>query len=146
MYARLGKLLFLVGLPLVFVYFRLVSSRRARVIVQNKKGEVLLVKSWLGRQNWNLPGGGIKPWEDPKDAAARELAEETGVTNAVLTFADEQRLHGEAGAYNAFIFTARVKNAKAAPKAANRAEIIDVKWCKVDDLPEKVAKIVTPYL
>jgi putative (di)nucleoside polyphosphate hydrolase len=44
---------------------------------------------WLGRRvgtpdphNWQFPQGGVDPGEDPREAAFRELAEETGVVSA----------------------------------------------------------------
>ena len=42
------------------------------------EGRILLVQNSY-RKPMTLPGGYVRPGEDPRDAAARELAEETGV-------------------------------------------------------------------
>lgn len=47
-----------------------------RVIIQNDKGEFLLVKDKWG---WNFPGGKIEPNESPEEAAKREVFEETNL-------------------------------------------------------------------
>ncbi len=40
----------------------------------------MLLSHWAegGSDGWTLPGGGLDPYEDPKDAAIREVFEETG--------------------------------------------------------------------
>ena len=59
----------------------------ARVVVRDPDGRVLLMRyddpPPMGL-HWATPGGGIDPGETPRQAAARELREETGWTDAVL--------------------------------------------------------------
>lgn len=50
-----------------------------RVLVRNKRGEILLVRHTYS-PGWLLPGGGVERGEIPEEAAAREVLEETGVT------------------------------------------------------------------
>lgn len=48
-------------------------------IIRNSAGEVLLVKE-RGREWWDLPGGGMDHGESIKEALAREMKEEVGLT------------------------------------------------------------------
>ncbi|RKF22822.1 NUDIX domain-containing protein [Micromonospora globbae] len=50
-------------------------------------GERLLLVFNRYRQQWELPGGMIDPGETPRQAAVRELREETGYELEQLTFA-----------------------------------------------------------
>lgn len=49
----------------------------ARVVIQNRDGEVLLCRTRDGRA-WVPPGGTLEPGEHLKEAAAREALEEVG--------------------------------------------------------------------
>lgn len=57
----------------------------ARALVLDPKGRTLLVAHHPGdgRRVWTAPGGGLDPGEDQRTAAARELAEELGITPAL---------------------------------------------------------------
>ncbi|MBX3015756.1 MAG: NUDIX hydrolase [Caldilineaceae bacterium] len=44
------------------------------------EGRILMVRQrYRGTIHWTFPGGGIEPGETPRDAAIREVAEETGL-------------------------------------------------------------------
>jgi 8-oxo-dGTP pyrophosphatase MutT (NUDIX family) len=78
----------------------------ARVLVCDGHGRVLLLEHldpFDGRPPmWLAPGGGLEPGEFPRDAAARELAEETGLAvdpaelgDPVATTSGEWTFRGE---------------------------------------------------
>lgn len=48
-------------------------------VIINDKNEVLVVKE-TGREFWDIPGGGMDHGESIKDALAREMHEEVGMT------------------------------------------------------------------
>ena len=48
-------------------------------IVRNSAGQVLAFERSDVADQWQLPQGGIEPGEGPRDAAWRELGEETGL-------------------------------------------------------------------
>lgn len=72
------------------------------VIVRHSR--VLLVRA-RRRNRWQLPGGGLKRAETPREAARREVSEETGLAC---------RIHGRTGTYRrsdgsfALVFVASV--------------------------------------
>lgn len=49
------------------------------VVICNFDGDVLLLRHSYGPRVWGLPGGGIKPGEEPEVALRREVLEELGI-------------------------------------------------------------------
>ncbi len=71
-----GRMLFWATWPLLYIYLRI--GRRTRVLIRHND-ELLVVKGWLGSDNWIFPGGGLHRGEDPAEGAVREVFEETGL-------------------------------------------------------------------
>ena len=72
----LGRVLFVLGLPCI----RLVIRRTQRVyLCIESYNEYLVLKNWLARDTWRLPGGGKKRFESPTQAIVREAKEELGL-------------------------------------------------------------------
>jgi 8-oxo-dGTP pyrophosphatase MutT (NUDIX family) len=57
-------------------------SKAGGGLVYNKKGEVLFI---FRGGKWDLPKGGTEKGEDIEDTAKREVEEETGVNNLIIT-------------------------------------------------------------
>lgn len=75
-YCWTGRTGYIVFLPLLRLLFA--PTSRAYILLQCD-GEVLVVKNWLSRQSWQLPGGGLRPGEDARLAVKREISEELGI-------------------------------------------------------------------
>jgi 8-oxo-dGTP pyrophosphatase MutT (NUDIX family) len=61
--------------------------RSARALLVTPERELLLMR-WtaqpIGRSYWITPGGGVEAGESEREAAAREIAEETGLRDAPI--------------------------------------------------------------
>jgi 8-oxo-dGTP diphosphatase len=63
-----------------------IKTAGAFAFITNPEGKILLVKQNYARRHWALPGGGVESKEDPRDAAVREVFEETGLKVQLTAF------------------------------------------------------------
>lgn len=123
------------------------GQERARGIVTNERGELLLVRDFIGSA-WTLPGGGIERGETPLRAVVREVYEETGISvdASAVRALGVLDAHDAPLGYTAHIFGIVVM-AEALPAAQfNTREIIEVGWFSGDQLPPRVSPIVLATL
>jgi putative (di)nucleoside polyphosphate hydrolase len=135
------------------------------VMLLNAEGRV-----WLGRRIeqqdddeaagigkwWQMPQGGIDSGEDPRQAAVRELAEETGVTSAELIgeidewllydlpehligIAWNGKYRGQKQRWFAFRFTGDDSEIDISG-AGHKPEFDAWKWVTMDELPELIVE------
>ncbi len=84
----LHRLALRIAQPLRLRWWKLarVTTTGCRVVVENARGEVLMIRhTYYFPDAWMLPGGGVARGEDPCETAVREVREETGcrMENAV---------------------------------------------------------------
>ena len=108
------------------------NIRGVKCLVQDSANRFLLVKISYAHKKWTLPGGAVEENESFKQAAVRELREETGIELPTLTFFAKyegtnpiqhpvQCFYGKTGAEKT---------------AAEPMEIDEIGWFSPDDFPE----------
>lgn len=133
LYYLIGRLLSPFGIAGLHLYSYLTRTARTRVVVQNERGEVLLVQTWLGGGKWGLPGGGTERGEAPEKAALRELKEETGIVahQSALRLFDTVMSAG----HKEIVFLLTVSSDTLPKRLPNQFEIKEAGWFSFDDLP-----------
>ena len=109
--------------------------RQAASIVVRRGQYLLLVQRARAPSPalWALPGGGVEAGETPREAALRELWEETGLTADTATFLMQVELKGEP-AFELHIFEAEAVAGE--PEARDDAAAVAwVRFDKATDLP-----------
>jgi 8-oxo-dGTP diphosphatase len=91
-----------------FTHFR--DPKVAAVIAVTKDNHLLLVKRGVSPEKgkWSMPGGYIDYGEDPREAAVREVQEETGLNVRITRLIDVMGGDGLGGASIVIMFEAEV--------------------------------------
>ena len=103
-------------------------------MVVTRNGAVCLIRHSYGdRCAWMLPGGAVDWREPPEIAAARETAEEVGITDLRhIRIVDAYRHRLNWGEDIVIVYAAETEE----EGMANSAEIAEIRWADPDQLPE----------
>jgi len=108
-------------------------TRGVKVMLFNGRGELLLVRNSYGnRAAYLLPGGGIRPFEAPVRAAAREVMEETGLIAMHLVLRSVHHSQAEGKRDTIYLFAG---SADGAPQV-DRIEVEEARFVRTDALPD----------
>lgn len=131
LYAKFGVVIFSVFLPLIRLILR--SSHRVGVALIFD-GKVLLVKNFIARDTWRLPGGGIEKNEQPMEASVREIREELGlvIDPEKLKLVDSSKMRTDSLGYD---YTVYVYLLSEYP-VVTRAKLEITQWQMFDTLPD----------
>ena len=114
--------------------FRIGSKKdRVRVIVYRDDGNILLVRSRFSRQEWALPGGGVKHNESYEQAAVRETLEEVGLRVHNLRYLGEANSHESYAKFSVRVFAAHASDYD----IKCNFEIMEARWFNRDYLPKE---------
>lgn len=114
--------------------FRIAPQKdRVRVIIHHDNGKILLVRSRFSRQEWALPGGGVKHNESYEQAAARETLEEIGLKMYNLRYLGKANSHESYAKFSVRVFVAHTSDCD----IKCNFEIMEARWLNRDYLPEE---------
>ncbi len=113
-----------------------VRTRGVRVMLFNAKGEILLIRHTYGRSElFLLPGGGIRPWERPEQAARREVKEEVGCTLSELLAVSTHFSTAEGKRDTVHLFSAFTSD----EPVADGMEVEEARFFPLNDLPSTLS-------
>lgn len=101
-------------------------------MVFNADGELALIRNSYGRSDlFVLPGGGVRPFEAPALAAAREIREELGIEVTQITFRSRHSSQAEGKRDEVYLFEAF---ADSRPDV-DEFELEEARFVSLEDLP-----------
>ena len=133
-FSSFGRAIFRGTACVISLVFRIVPKKdRVRVIVYCDDGDILLVRSRFSRQEWALPGGGVKHNESYKQAAVREVLEEIGLRVHNLRYLGKANSHESYAKFSVRVFAAHASNCD----IKCNFEIMEARWLNMNYLPEE---------
>ena len=134
MFSSFGRAIFRGIACVISLIFRIIPQKdRVRVIVYRDDGRSLLVRSRFSRQEWALPGGGVKHNESYEQAAARETLEEIGLKIDNLQYLGKANSHESYAKFSVRVFAAHASNCD----IKCNFEIMEARWLNMNYLPEE---------
>jgi 8-oxo-dGTP pyrophosphatase MutT (NUDIX family) len=130
------------------VYWRLLRphTRAVKCIVREGDAVLFVRHAYGDRRAWELPGGGIKRGEDPRDGAAREAREELGLDLADWRALGTVEARGRGKRTTIQCFEGRPPDRDLTLDAG---EIEEARWFDIDAPPARLgidARIVLAWL
>jgi 8-oxo-dGTP pyrophosphatase MutT (NUDIX family) len=119
------------------LYWRVARPHTRGVKCVVREGDaVLFVRHAYGdRRCWELPGGGIKRGEDPRDAAAREAREELGIDLSEWRPLGSVEARGHGKRTTVICFEGRPAGRTV---TIDRGEIEEARWFEPSELPQRL--------
>ena len=140
MFSSFGRAVFRGTACVISLIFRTVPQKdRVRVIVYRDDGRSLLVRSRFSRQEWALPGGGVKHNESYEQAAVREALEEIGLKIHNLRYLGKANSHESYAKFSVRVFAAHASNCD----MKCNFEIMEARWFNMNYLPEEYYALYT---
>ena len=107
-------------------------TRGVKVMLFNRNGEIMLIRNSYGESSlFVLPGGGIRPFEDPARAVRREINEELGCDAERITLLSTYSSRAEGKRDTIHLFKA---DTMGDPRPDN-VEVVEAAFFRLDDLP-----------
>mgnify|MGYP000465820057 CR=1 FL=1 len=127
----------------IYRFFFLRYRESAKCLIENEKGEFLLIRDRFSSGYWNLPGGGLEKGESGEEAVIREVYEEVGITLSAVTPLIELVFEKGVKTDKIFVFTGLVQNPSL---SIQRFEVKDARWFSLQDLPSDLHPIIKKSL
>ena len=140
MFSSFGRAIFRGIACVISLIFRIVPKKdRVRVIVYRDDGKILLVRGRFSRQEWALPGGGVKHNESYEQAAVRETLEEVGLRVYNLRYLGKANSHESYAKFSVRVFVAHASDYD----IKCNFEIMEARWFNMNYLPEEYHTLYT---
>ena len=102
----------------------------------NEAHEILLIRNSYGRSDqFVLPGGGVRPWEKPEQAARREAREELRCMVEALTPVSTHFSSAEGKRDTVILYTAEIKG----PVRPDGLEVEEARFFPLGALPHNLS-------